>query len=206
MKEQIENVLNDDTISQENKAEEIQKVLGPLFIPKNKFNDVNNELKNVKSQYSNLNTEFEDFKKSKMTEEEKQASYLQEIENQKKENAIMKSKLGVKELFINNGFKINENDSELNETLENIVSEDYDKSIKLATNFLNILSKTKENTEKETTTNLLNKTPKPNYGGEINISNIDLYNEKLNEAIKNKDSIAQATYSRLIYEERNKQK
>lgn len=82
-------------------------------------------------------------KKSKMTDDEKREAELKQLEVDKKNNAIKTSELAVKSLFLDNGIKITDEDTELKETLQNIVSEDCDKSVKLANNFITLLNKTK---------------------------------------------------------------
>ena len=66
------------------------------------------------------------------------------MEVDKKANALKTSELAVKGLFLDNGIKITDEDTELKETLQNIISEDCDKSVKLANNFITLLNKTKE--------------------------------------------------------------
>jgi len=74
-----------------------------------------------------------------------------------------------------------------------------------------LVSKLQNNTEKvkkETVTDLLNNTPKPVTGNPdaSKLTNLDAYKAKLDEAIKNKDLIAQATYTRLVQQEEQKLK
>lgn len=207
MNEVIESVLSDETYTtNEERAEAIRKGLATLVIPKDKYNDLNTKLKTTESNYTTLKTEFEDFKKSKMTDDEIRSAELKQIEADKKLNSITKSELAVKGLFLDNGIKITDEDTEMKETLQNIVSEDYDKSIKLANNFISLLNKTKENTEKETITTLLNDTPKP-IGGTQATPNVDRVAElqkQLDEAIKKNDTITQVQITNAIFEELKK--
>ena len=72
MNEVIESILNDETYAKnEEKAEALKKSLATVFIPKDKYNDLSNKLKNTETNYSILSSEYEEFKKSKMTDEEK---------------------------------------------------------------------------------------------------------------------------------------
>lgn len=209
MREEIEKVLNDETLTTtDEKISAITKGLAPLVIPKDKYNDLNSKLKTVESNYSNLENEFNEFKKSKMTDDEKRAEELKQFEIDKKNNAIAKSELAVKNLLFDNGIRIDKDDVELNETLQNIISEDYDKTIKLATNFITLINKTKENTQKETVTDLLNNTPKPTVStpDSSSLSKIEIYKQELDKAIKEHDILSQVKYTRLIQEENIKQK
>jgi len=207
MNEVIENVLNDETITtNEEKLEAIKKGLATIVIPKEKYNDLSNRLKSTESSYESLKTEFDDFKKLKMTDDEKQAEEKKQFENDKKANALLKSELEVQKLLLKNGIEIKDDDTELQETLQNIVSEDLDRSIKLTNNFITLLNKTKENAEKATTTNLLNNTPKPIGGvnSSSSVSRIDELKTQLQEAIKNKDTLLQTHLMSEIFNEQQK--
>lgn len=207
MKEAIEQVLSNETYTtNEERVDALSKELAKLVIPKDKYNDLSNRLKNTESEYSTLQTEYEDFKKSKMTDDEKRASEQQEFENQKKLNAIERSKLGVQMLLLKNGIEVKDEDAELQETLTNIVSEDYDKSIKLATSFINIMNKTKDQAAKETTTKLLNDTPAPIGGldSSSSLSKVDMLKKELEQAVKDKDALKQTELITQIYQEEHK--
>lgn len=210
MKEEIEKVLSDETLTtNEAKVDAIAKSLATLMIPKDKYNDLNAKYKTVESNYTALSTEYDDFKKSKMTDDEKREAELKQLEVDKKNNAIKTSELAVKSLFLDNGIKITDEDTELKETLQNIISEDCDKSVKLANNFITLLNKTKEQTKNQTTTELLNGTPKP-VGGTQSSNPVDKIAElkkELDEAVKNKDFLKQTQLTTQIFmaeQEKNK--
>ena len=207
MKEAIEQVLSNETYTtNEERVDALSKELAKLVIPKDKYNDLSNRLKNTESEYSTLQNEYDNFKKSKMTDDEKRASEKQEFENQKKLNAIERSKLGVQMLLLKNGIEVKDEDAELQETLTNIVSEDYDKSIKLATSFINIMNKTKDQAAKETTTKLLNDTPAPIGGldSSSSLSKVDMLKKELEQAVKDKDALKQTELITQIYQEEHK--
>ena len=207
MKEAIEQVLSNETYTtNEERVDAISKELAKLVIPKDKYNDLSTRLKNTESELASKTSEFEDFKKSKMTEDEKKESELKEFEEAKRQNAIERSKLGVQMLLLKNGIEIKAEDTELNDTLANIVSEDYDKSIKLATSFINIMNKTKDQAAKETTTKLLNDTPAPIGGSDSSssLSKVDMLKKELEQAVKDKDALKQTELITQIYQEEHK--
>lgn len=211
MNEAIEQVLNDETLTTtEERVEAIKKGLATLVIPKDKYNDLNTKLKSTESNLTNLTSEFEEFKKSKMTNDEKAKAEREAFEKQVEENKRTKSELAVKSLLLDNGIKVTESDedAELRETLDTIISSDYDKSIKLAKSFINLLNKTKETTKKETTTELLNDTPKPIGGVDSSksVSKLEQLNEQLKQAVKDNDTYEQVRLYGLIAEEKNKVK
>ena len=209
MNEVIENVLSDETyVTNEEKVEAIKKGLATLVIPKDKYNDLSTRLKTSESNYSTLQNEFNDYKKSKMTEDELNQVKENELAEKVKQNNIKASELAVKSLLLDNGIKVTDEDTELKETLENIISEDMDKSIKLTNSFISLLNKTKTNTEKETTTKLLKDTPKPIGGvdSSSNVSKLESLQKELQQAIKDKDVIKQTSLMTQIFQEQNKPK
>ena len=202
MREEIERVLSDNTLTtNEERVDAIAKSLATLMIPKDKYNDLNTKYKAVESNYNTLSTEYDDFKKSKMTDDEKRVAEQKQLEVDKKANALKTSELAVKSLFLDNGIKITDEDTELKETLQNIISEDCDKSVKLANNFITLLNKTKEQTENETTTKLLNDTPKP-IGGTQSANPVDKVEElkkQLEQAVKDRDVLKQTELTTQIF-------
>ena len=209
MNEVIENVLSDETYTtNEERVEAIKKGLATLVIPKDKYNDLSTRLKATESDLSTLQTEYDDFKKSKMTADEIAEAERKQFELDKKANAIKANELAVKELLLDNGIKVTDEDVELKETLQNIVSEDPEKSIKLANSFISLLNKTKVQTAKETTTQLLNDTPKPIGGVDSSstVSKLEQLQQEYKEAVESKDIMKQTSLLTQIFQEQNKPK
>ena len=211
MNEAIANVLSDETYTtNEERVNAIVAGLGEYVIPKDKFNAVNTKLKNTETALATTTQEYNDYKQSKMTDDEKAKAERTAFENDKKANARLSSELAVKSLLLDNGIKVtdSEEDKELRETLENIISEDKEKSLNLAKSFISLINKTKQNTANETTTKLHNETPKPIGGVDSSsqVSKIDSLNQQLADAIKNKDSVLQTQLMTQIFEEKKKQK
>lgn len=207
MNEVIENVLNNDVYTtNEERVEAIKQGLATLVMPKDKYNDLANKLKTSENNFNVLKNEYDEFKQSKMTADEKIAEEKKQFELDKKANAIEKSSLGVQKLLLKNGIEVKDDDEELKATLENIISEDYDKSISLANSFISLLNKTKDKTVKETTTQLLNDTPKPIGGTDStpSVSKIDSLKQQLDEAIKSKDVVLQAQLTTEIFQEQQR--
>lgn len=207
MNEVIENVLSDETYTtNEERVEAIKKGLATLVIPKDKYNDLNTKLKNAENKVSAIQTEYDEFKQSKMTADEKAEAERKQFEMDKKNNAIEKSSLAVEKLLLKNGIEVKDDDVELKETLQSIVSEDLDKSVKLANSFISLLNKTKDQTAKETTTQLLNNTPKPIGGTDSSssVSKIEQLQNELKEAIKDKDIVKQTSIMTQIFQEQSK--
>lgn len=207
MKEAIEQVLSNETYTtNEEKVEAISKELAKLVIPKDKYNDLSNRLKNTESELETTKTALDDFKKSKMTDDEKKEAERKEFEELKRANAIEKNDLAVQKLLLKNGIEVKDDDIELQQTLKNIVSEDAEKTMSLANSFITILNKTKDLTEKETTSNLLNQTPKPIGGTDSSssLSKVDMLKEEYKKAVESKDEVRQAQLMTEIFNEEHK--
>lgn len=206
-KEEIEKVLSDETYTtNEERVDAIAKSLATLVIPKNKYNELNAKLKSTEDNYSALNNEFEEFRKSKMTEDELKQDEIKKLNQREKDVAKSESKYAVKDLFEEKG--INLDKEKMNQILIDIVTDNKEQTLAVANTIANVLLETAEQTKKQTTVDLLNGTPKPVVGDPNagKTTNIDVYQTKLDEAIKNKDIVGQATYTRLIQEEKNKTK
>ena len=81
MKEAIEQVLSNETYTtNEEKVDAITKELAKLVIPKDKYNELSNRLQKTEGDLTSLKTEYDDFKKSKMTEDEKKEAEKQKFE------------------------------------------------------------------------------------------------------------------------------
>lgn len=211
MNEVIENVLSDETYTTtEERVEAIKKGLATLVIPKDKYNDVSTRLKATETSLTTLQTEYDAFKLSKMTDDEKVENERKLFEQAKKENAIKASELAVKSLLLDNGIKVTDSDEdkELRETLTNIISEDMNKSVNLANSFISLLNKTKEQTAKATTTELLNGTPKPIGGVDSSstVSKLEQLQKEYNDAIEAKDVMKQTALLSQIFQEQQKTK
>lgn len=205
----IESVLSDETYTTtEERVEAIKKGLATVVIPKDVFNDVSTRLKTTETSYATLQGEFEQFKQSKMTDDERIEEEKKQFELAKKENAIKASELAVKSLLLDNGIKVTDSDEdkELRDTLKNIISEDLDKSISLTNSFISLLNKTKDQTVKETTTQLLNDTPKPIGGTDSSstVSTLEQLQKEYQDAVESKDVIKQTSILTRIFQEQQK--
>ena len=206
MNEVIEGVLNNEEYTTtEERVDAIKKGLATLVIPKDKYNDLNDKLKTTESNYSILSNEYEEFKKSKMTEDELKQAEIEEFNKAKAEVAKSESKYAVKDLFEEKGISLEK--EKMDKILSDIVTDNKEQTLAVANTIASVLLETAEQTKKQTTIDLLNDTPKPVVGNPNNGqgSTVDALQAKLDEAITNKDVVAQAAYTRLIQEEKAKQ-
>ena len=203
MNEVIENVLSDETYTtNEERVEAIKQGLATLVIPKDKYNDVATKLKNTETSLNSLQTEYDDFKKSKMTDDELRESEKKQLEERKNQLALKESEYAVRDLFESN----NVPKSKYEKVLKKVVTSNKDKSVEIAQTFIELLSETADETKKQTVIDLLNDTPKPTVStpNSGTVSNLDSYKQKYDEAVKSGDFLSQTQYMRLIQEEQIK--
>lgn len=204
MNELIENVLNNEEYTtNEERANALKQGLATLVIPKNKYNELSTELSTTKTSLSTLQTEYNDFKKSKMTEDELRESEKKDLETKQKNVALKESEYAVRDLFTN----ANIPKEKYEKILGKVVTSDKDKSVEIAQTFIELLNETADETKKQTVTDLLNDTPKPTVStpNSGTVSNLESYKQKYEEAVKNGDFLAQTQYTRLMQEEQMKQ-
>ena len=205
MIEEITNVLNDESLTTvEERVSKITGIIGTNTIPKDKYDNLNAQFKESKEKVSTLTNEFEDYKKSKMTEDEKAQANIDALNSEKKQVALERSSLAVEKILLQNGIEITDDNQDLKNTLDNIISEDMDKSIALANSFVSLIKQTKDTTEKATRTNILQETPTPVVGTPASVSEVDELESKLKEAIAKRDTVSQIRLSRQLQEAKSK--
>ena len=80
--EELNQILTNSELDDVGKAEAIKTLVGKSFVPTSKYNT---EKQNTKAQidaYNTLKNEYETFKQSKMTDEEKQAEKEKQMQEQ----------------------------------------------------------------------------------------------------------------------------
>lgn len=204
MKEELSKLyLSEEFINADDatKVEMTTKVLGPLTMPKDVYNDLNEKYKSSEARLSTISTEFDEYKKSKMTDDERIQAEREDFAVKQKELLVKTNKLDVMRKLEKAGLT----EEDYKEHLDLIVSEDAERSSKLADFLVNTLQSNSEKVKQQTQIELLNDTPKP-IAGSANVvtSDLDAYRDEYNKALESKDIVAQAKYMRLIQAEEAK--
>lgn len=173
MNEAIMKVLNDESLeTNESKLEAIKKELATRVVPKDKFNDLSKRVQNLEAEKNVLETNNSDLKKQNdelriknMTEEELQKEEKEQFERDKKEVARQLSEIAVEKILAQNNISIDTyGEEDYQKIVNDLIADNVENSSNKANNFIKIFNKQKEIVEKETTSNLLNQTPKPKGG------------------------------------------
>lgn len=206
MEEELAKILSNTELDDTKKAEEIQKAVNALYVPATTVAEerkANKKLLEDKNKaFEDLTNEYDAYKQSKMTEEEKKQEELRKKDEQYT-NALMRlSKSTAINVFANAGLQ--ENDYK--DFLEDIVDIDEEKTKTLAEKICNTITKQKSNIAEKMKEDFINgATPPPaGNGGYETKTKKEEYQQLLDNAIKNNDMINIVYYQRLIEEENKK--
>ncbi len=175
MNEVLLEVLNNETYTtNEERAKAIQTALATLVIPKDKFNEQSKRLQNVEAEKNDLqaknkelDNKYNDLRKQNMSAEERNKEEIEQFKKEKEEFARQLSELAVEKVLTKNGVDSDTyGEEEYKNLVNDLIADNVENSTTKATNFINILNKQKEYVEKETTSNLLKNTPRPNGGSD----------------------------------------
>lgn len=174
-------------------------MVGKGFVPTSKYNAEKANTKTQSDAYNTLKAEFEAFKQSKMTDEEKQAEQTKKMQEQYKNANLTISKMYAENTFAKAGIK----EEDYKGILENIVSEDAEKTKGIAETICNAMLNQKKTFEKELKDKIIKGTQTPPAGNDNNAGNdseIEKYKKLYEEAQKVNNFEKMAYYTRLIQE------
>lgn len=164
MDEELSNVLGNEELDSNAKAEAIKKLIGDNYVPTKKYSDdvatVKNENKQLKTSIKEKDTEIEGYKNSQLTDDQKKQKELDDIANTKRDLAIERSQIQAEKILS----KVVTDDKELESLVKGISSEDIEATKVLAQNFVDTITKQKEATEAKIREELINDTPRPKGG------------------------------------------
>jgi len=195
--------LSNEELDATGKAEAIKTLVGKSFVPTTKYN---NEKQNTKAQldaYNALKAEYDSFKESKMTDEEKQAKQAKQLQEQYQKQNLTISRMYAENVFAKAGFK----EDDYSGILETITQDDPEKTKTLAETICNTMQKQKKDIEKAITDKIIKGTKTPPAGndkGSEPEGDLEKYKKLYAEAQKKNDFGKMAYYTRLVQEAQNK--
>ena len=125
----------------------------PKSVEKSVFDKTASELSKVKKELAALKT-------TAMSDDEKVQDAIRKAESKEKEFTAKLNQLDVEKLFVAEGLT----ETDYSDLIDDIVSEDSEKTMKLAKNVLTMVKSQKTAVEKALKAELLKKTPKPPAG------------------------------------------
>lgn len=178
-------------------------MVGKSFVPTTKYNAEKANTKTQLDAYNALKSEFETFKESKMTDEEKQAEQAKQMQEQYQRANLTISKMYAENTFAKAGIK----EDDYKEILSNIVTEDPEKTKGLAETICSAMLKQKQDIEKAVKDKIIKGTKTPPAGNDNNAgsdSDLERYKRLYAEAQKVNDFGKMAYYTRLVQEAQRK--
>ena len=200
MDEELAQILSNAELDDTAKADAIKGLVGKNFIPTAKFND---EKTKQKQAYNALKSEYETFKETKMTDEEKQAEQARVQSEEYKKVKMQLNEMTAKNIFSEAGFK----KEEYGDLLSSIVQEDSEKTKTLAETICNTMLNQRKELEKQITDKIIKGTQKPPAGNDNDAgekTDLEKYKSLLSDAQKNNDMLKVAYFTRLIQQEQQK--
>lgn len=171
-------------------------------MPTSKYSDKVKEVETITTEKNNLSTEYEQFKQSKMSEDEKKAEQAKKEAEANEKMALEFSKMKAENIFAKAGFQ----EEDYSSILDTIVTADLEKTKTLAETFCNTLLKQKEAIEKEVKDTIVKGTKNPPAGNAGENKASSNYQKLLDEATKKNDFVNMAYYSRLLQEAKKEEK
>lgn len=202
--EELNQILTNSELDDAGKAQAIKDLIGNNFVPTQKYNDEKAKTQAQISALNSLKSEYDAFKQSKMTDEEKQAEQAKQMQERYQKANLTISKMYAENTFAKAGFK----EDDYKDILNNIVTEDPDKTKGIAETICSAMIKQKEDAEKILKDKIVKNTKTPPAGNDadgIGENKIDMYKKGYAEAQKRHDFTGMAYYTRLIQEEQNKE-
>ena len=200
MEEELNQILTNEELDATARAEAIKNLVGKNYVPVKKHTDAINKLK---TDYDTMKTEYTQFKETKMTDEEKQAELIKQEREKAEKQSRMLSKLFAENTFSKAGF----DEDDYKEIIPTIIRDDPEETKSIAEQICNAMVSQRKSIEDRIKQDLIKGQKKPEGGnadGDEGLTEIEKYKKAYNEAVKNNDRVAMATYTRLMAEAQNK--
>lgn len=161
--EELDTIISNEELTAEQKAQEINKIIGSNYIPRSKYND---KVAKIEEEKNNIQTEFDSYKASKMTEEEKKAEEESKRIARTQELSDQLSTYMIKTAFAQNGL----DEESFKDIIPTLVQATPEATQKVVNGVVEILKKQKTNIEDGIKEDLKAQTPKPEGGNSQNQS------------------------------------
>lgn len=157
MDEELNNILTNEELDNTAKVEAVKKFVGTKYVPQERYNTLKEK---SASELEQVKTEFDAYKTSKMTDEEKQLA-----EAQAKEEELKNANRTISRLYAENIFKgAGLQETDYSGIIDNIQDLPQEKVKELASSFVNVITAQKESAAAQLKQSLINNTPTPSAG------------------------------------------
>lgn len=181
------------TVEEINSALSTRNLVDPATLPKSVEKSLFDK---QASQLAAARKELEDLKKSGMTDDEKMKKAIEDANAKEKEYLKKLNRLEVEKLFVADGLK----EEDYKDLIDDIISDDAEKTTKFANNLLTMIKNQKSATEQSVRAEVQRNTPRTPSGTSTE-SGKD-YAKMIEEAQMRGDFSAVAYYTRLAEQEK----
>lgn len=199
MEEELNQILSNEELDTEARAEAIKKIVDNNYVPR----DVQKKTKDEwKTKYSTLEAEYNKFKEERMTAEEKQEELRKaEIEKAQKQSKML-SQLFAENVFSKAGFR----EDDYKEIIPSILKDDPEETKTLAGVICNSMLNQKKAIENQVKEQIIKGQKKPEGGDnpDEGVTQLDKLKTAYAEAEKNGDMVAMAGLTMQIAQAQNK--
>ena len=199
MEEELNKILSNEELDTEARAEAIKKIVDNNYVPR----DVQKKTKDEwKTKYANLETEFNQFKEEKMTDEEKQIEAIRLEKEKSSKQSKMLSQLFAENVFSKAGFK----EDDYKEIIPSILKDDPEETKSLASVICNSMLSQKKAIENQVKEQIIKGQKKPEGGDnpDEGVTQLDKLKNAYAEAEKNGDMVAMAGLTMQMQQIQNK--
>lgn len=174
-------------------------MVGKNFVPTTKYNAEKANTRTQQDALSALQKEYDAFKESKMSDDEKQAEQAKKMQEQYQKANLTISRMYAENTFAKAGIK----EADYTTILDSIVTEDPEKTKGLAETICTAMLKQKQDVEQSFKDKIAKGTPTPPAGNDNDAgsgSEIENYKKLFEEARAKNDFSKMAYYTRLMQE------
>lgn len=199
MEEELNQILSNEELDTEARADAIKKLIGNNYVPTSVQKKTKDEWK---TKYANLETEFNQFKEAKMTDEEKQIEAIRLEREKSSKQSKMLSQLFAENVFSKAGFK----EDDYKEIIPSILKDDPEETKSLASVICNTMLNQKKAIENQVKEQIIKGQKKPEGGDnpDDGVTQLDKLKTAYAEAEKNGDMVAMAGLTMQIAQVQNK--
>lgn len=199
MDEELKKIIDNEETTSEDKITAIKNFVGNSYVPREKYNSLK---ENNTTTYNALKDEYENFKKSKMTDEEKaeaeKAEYANKLEEQNKKIA----KLSAENVFKGAGLK----EEDYQDFMGNIEKMDTEGAVSFATSLATLITNQKKATADNVAKSIMEGTPTPKIDTAVAPNELETLRSNLIRARESGDQVEIARSLVALNDYQNKQK
>ena len=189
MDEELNSILTNEELDNTAKVEAVKKFVGTKYVPQERYNTLKDK---STQEVEQIKAEFDAYKTSKMTDEEKQLAEAQAKEEELKNANRTISKLYAENIFKGAGLQ----EADYAGIIDNIQDLPQEKVKELASSFVNVITAQKESATAQVKQSLIKNTPTPSVSGGSTTpqDTVEEIQMKLDEAKKSGNTALQAHY------------